>query len=132
MNRIVLVAILIIVFVGCKRDPFPKDGIKREKYIDVLVDVHIAESMFNDRKRFKIDSIESEALYMSVLEEHNVTSEQMLTTALYYSRNQKEYTKVWTDVLDKISILIEDQHAKEIVKTRTDSIRQPIKTEKVK
>ncbi|MDA3928291.1 MAG: DUF4296 domain-containing protein [Prolixibacteraceae bacterium] len=109
---LVLLSILLLIF-SCKRDPIPHDAIPRDKYVDVLVDVHIAEGMYNDRVRLKIDSVESTSLYMSVLEKHKVTEEEMLSTSLYYSRKQREYTKIYNDVLDKISMLIEDEKIKE-------------------
>lgn len=109
---LVLLSIIVLVF-SCKRDPIPHDAIPRDKYIDVLVDVHIAEGIYSDRVRLKIDSVESTSLYMSVLEKHKVTEDEMLSTSLYYSRNQREYTKIYNDVLDKISILIEDEKIKE-------------------
>ena len=109
MNKIILfVALLLMMLVSCKRDPIPGDAISREKYVDILVDVHIAESMYTNRNMLKMDTLKSNELYLAVLKKHKVTEEEMLTTSLYYSRNQKEYDKIYADVLSKISLLIED------------------------
>lgn len=110
MNKIILfAALLIMMFVSCKRDPVPRDAIQREKYVDILVDVHIAESIYKSRVMLKMDTLKSNELYLSVLKKYEVTEEEMLNTSLYYSRNQKEYDKIYAEVLSEISLLIEDQ-----------------------
>lgn len=97
---------------ACKRDPVPKDAIPREKFVDILVDVHIAESIFRDRVRINMDSIQSTQLYKLVLEKYDVTDDEMLLTSVYYSRNQKEYDKIYGEVLSKISMMIEEDNEK--------------------
>ena len=123
MKQFILVLFVFILVIGCHRDPLPRNAIKRDKFVDVLVDVHIAEGISTDRFRLKIDSIESTSLYLSVLEKHKVTEEQMLATTLYYSRHQREYKKIFTDVLDKLSILIEEENAKVELLLDIDSIQ---------
>lgn len=133
MNKLIALLILFLVFAGCRNDPEPKNAIKRDKYIDVLVDVHIAEAMYADRFRYKYDSVQSSALYLSVLEKYNVTEDQMLLTALYYSRNQREYKKVFTEVLDKISIKLDEENKiEEPLQVKTDTVNKPIKRKTLK
>ena len=120
-NKAFIFLVLIIVFIGCKRDPIPKEAIEREKFINVLVDVHIAEGIARDRFRLKIDSVESSSLYLAVLDKYQVSEDQMLLTSLYYSRHQREYKKIYTQVLDNISILLEEENTKEELVFDVDS-----------
>lgn len=113
----------LVLIVGCKRDPVPKDAIKTDKYIDILVDVHIAEALYAERTKIKIDSLQSGPLYLSVLEKHGVTEEEMLHTTMYYSRNQKEYKKIFTEVLDKLSIRLEELEQQE--ELNVDAVNAP-------
>ncbi|MFA9390796.1 MAG: DUF4296 domain-containing protein [Prolixibacteraceae bacterium] len=122
MNKLILITILLILVSGCKRDPLPKHAIPRDQFVDILVDIHIAEGMSQDRLRLKIDSIESTSLYLSILDKNNVSTEQMELTTLYYSRHQRDYKKIYTDVLDKISILIEEENTKKELIVNIDSI----------
>ena len=103
----VLLAI-ILLFLGCKRDPLPEGALDRKTFINVLTDIHIAEGMYSERHRLKLDSLESKSAYMSALKKYNVTEEEMLTTTLYYSRHPREYDKVFSEVLSKVSVLIEE------------------------
>lgn len=95
--------------VSCKRDPLPKDAIKKSKFIDVMVDVHLAESLIDSKTSHKMDSLDSRSLYLTVLKKHKVTEEQMVTTTLYYSRNPKEYDKVYVEILAKLNAMMEEK-----------------------
>lgn len=109
MKKLLLFIAVIIVVLSCKRDPVPKDAIPRDQFVNILVDVHIAEGIYRDRFRVKMDSIESAQLYQLVLDKYNVSEDEMFTTSIYYSRNQNEYDKIYAEVLSKISMLIEDE-----------------------
>lgn len=130
MKKIIYIFLLAGVLFACKRDPIPKNAINRAKFVDILVDVHIAEGLDLEKERLDVDSLFNGAsMYMSVLEKHGVTQDEMLITSLYYSRHQKEYKKIYTDVLDKLNIMIEELSMKQSLKIRTDSINTPGKKE---
>jgi hypothetical protein len=113
LGLIVGVLLSTLTFSGCKRDPIPKGALKKQKFEEVLLDVHLAEAISNNRRQYKMDSLQSDALYRAVLEKHGVTEEQMKTTILYYSRHPKEYDKIYSDVLSKISMMTEEREAKD-------------------
>lgn len=97
--------ILIVSFLvtGCIRDPKPAGTLDKETFIDVLIDVHIAESMCLEKKRLNMDSLDSRSLYLSVLKKYNVSEDKMLKTTLYYSRHPREYDKIFNEVLSRMS-----------------------------
>lgn len=131
MKRILLyIFILMFALLGCKRDPMPRNAIERDTFVNILVDVHLAEAISRDQYRLKLDSIESTSMYLAVLDKYMVSEAQMLATSLYYSRNQREYKKIYNDVLDKISMMIEDNNKAEEVIIDTDSVGN-VKTKKL-
>lgn len=105
-----IVILLLVILASCQRDPLPKNAIKQEKFVDVMVDIHLAQALYNDRIRIKMDSLRSDELYLSVLEKHGISEEEMNTTTLYYTRHPKKYDKVYSDVLTKISLLLEAEN----------------------
>lgn len=114
--RIIFLLTIVLLSMGCKRDPEPRKAIPREQYVDILVDVHLAEAMYRDRERLKIDSLESTPLYLATLKKHRVTEKQMLITTQYYIRNPKVYDKIYGEVISKISLMIEDENTnKEVI-----------------
>ncbi|MDA3815780.1 MAG: DUF4296 domain-containing protein [Prolixibacteraceae bacterium] len=107
--KIIITSLLfVLVLSSCQRDPLPKNAIERDKYIGVLVDVHIAQALYTDRLRINIDSIESEPLYMSVLDKHGVTEDEMAATTRFYTRNPRKFDKVYAEVLSQISLKLEE------------------------
>lgn len=109
MKKVVYALFFLVLLAACRTDPPPRKAIPREKYIDVLVDVHLAEAMYRDRFRLRADSLKSSPLYLLVLEKHGVSDDQMLQTTAYYSRHQKDYDKIYAEVLTKISLLTEEE-----------------------
>lgn len=114
-RKFILLFAFAMSLLSCRRDPVPRDAIDREQFVAILVDVHLSEAIYRDRSRIKLDSITSPELYLAVLEKHGVSEEQMLTTTLYYSRNQKEYDKIFGDVLSEISLLMEEKQGEKKV-----------------
>jgi len=110
MNKILLITIIVILFSGCKRDPLPSGSLDKKTFINVLVDIHIAEGMYAERVRIELDSLQSKSVYFSALKKNNVTEEEMLTTTLYYSRHPKEYDKIFNEVLSNISVMMEENN----------------------
>lgn len=108
MKHFILIALILVIVAGCKRDPKPKEALKDKVFIDVLVDIHIAEGIYSERNRLPIDSLKSELLFESVLKKYNVTEEEMVVTSLYYSRHPREYDKVYNEVLSKLSAMLEE------------------------
>jgi hypothetical protein len=108
IKKISFFLIIILVITGCWRDPMPSNAIDRKTFINVLVDVHIAEGMYLEKKQINLDSLQSKSIYLSVLKKYNVSEERMVATTLYYSRHTKEYDKIFTEVLSKISSMTEE------------------------
>jgi PBP1b-binding outer membrane lipoprotein LpoB len=108
MRNIVLFLLMVVLFSGCFRDSKPRNTLKHEKFVEVLTDIHIAEAMYLDRKRIELDSLQSKPAYLSVLKKHNVSEEKMLNTTLYFSRHPREYDKIYTEVVSRMGIMIEE------------------------
>lgn len=110
LTNLLLILFLLISY-SCKRDPIPKGAIDKKTFINVLTDVHLAEGMYAERHRLKLDSLSAKSNYLSALKKYGVTEEEMVITTLYYSRHPREYDKIFSEVLSKISILIEENNA---------------------
>jgi len=104
---IVCIMIVLIIVTGCLRDPKPSNTLKREKFIKVLTDMHIGESMFLEKNRIQLDTLQSKSIYLSVLKKYNVTEKQMEETTLYYSRHPREYDKIYTEVVSRMQSMNE-------------------------
>ena len=108
------ILLIVILFTACKRDPLPSNALSEKTFINVLVDVHLAEAMFQERTRLGMDSLQSRSVYLSALKKNGVTEEDMLATTLYYSRHPRDYDKIFTEVLSQISVMMEEGNPKEL------------------
>ncbi len=104
--KLAIVALLILGFSNCKRDPKPKEALSENQFIDVLVDIHISEGIYQTRTYLPDGmDIKTSDLYQAVLKKHNITNEQLIQTNLYYARNPKKFDHVYDKVLSKLKVL---------------------------
>lgn len=112
--RKILIAIaLLSAMTSCFRDPKPRNTLSREKFIEVLADIHIAEAVTQDRYRFGLDSLQSKDAYLSVLKKHKIEEQEMVNTTLYYSRHPREFDKIYTEVISRMERMSEEISRKE-------------------
>ena len=85
-----------------------KEFIEREVFVDILVDIHLADGVTNDRKfnrKFDADSID---VLSPILEKHQVTREMFDTTLVVYSQNPELFDQVYNDVLIKLNLMLDE------------------------
>jgi hypothetical protein len=108
IRNILIPFIAIFLLMGCVRDPKPKGLLKPEKFVDILVDIYIAEGFHMEKRRIDADSLNPKDLYISVLEKHAVSEERLKITTMYYARHPREYDKIYSEVNSRMSQMIED------------------------
>ena len=80
MKKIIVIVVLFTLALSCKNNPVPSDAIKKETFINILVDIHIAEGIYYEQMRIKYDSLGSTSMYLSILEKYKVSEKEMLIT----------------------------------------------------
>jgi len=102
--------IIAMVFLsGCDKPVYekPKKLISRNQMIDMLVDIHMAEAVFQNRQ-YKPDDViklKSEDYYYSVLKKYNAADSTFEKSLVYYGGLPKEFEKMYGKVLDKLHLL---------------------------
>jgi hypothetical protein len=109
-----ILILLALTFTACNRDEriTGKEFVKREVLIDVLVDIHLADGVTQDRKfsrKYEADSID---LLTPILEKYQVNRKMFDTTMYEYTRNPKLLDEVYNDVLIKLNVML-DENSKE-------------------
>jgi len=118
------VSLFILSATACHQDVVdkPKKLISRDKMIKILVDIHLAESVYQIRK-FDIAELKncSESdFYYSVLRLHHVADSTFENSLIYYSGKPKEFEKIYTRVLNRLN-----EMEQEIIKKK----QMPVNTE---
>ncbi len=93
----------------------PKNLIPQKKMVDMLADMHIANSMYLMKEYPNSDSLnfKSQDFYYSVLNKHEVTDTLFEKSLLYYMHYSKDYEKIYSKVLDKLSSMEQEYSIKE-------------------
>lgn len=112
-EKILITLAVLAAMSSCFRDPKPRNTLSREKFIEVLADIHIAEAVTQDRYRFGLDSLQSKDTYFSVLKKHKIEEQEMVNTTLYYSRHPREFDKIYTEVISRMERMSEEISGKE-------------------
>jgi hypothetical protein len=103
-----LLLITILFFSACKGGSKDQKGevIDEEKFIDILVDVHIADAILTtDFQRPNPDLYLPENFYFQVLNNHDISREDFDRSIEYYADDPAVLNKIYQKVSEKISIL---------------------------
>ncbi|MGW8315540.1 MAG: DUF4296 domain-containing protein [Bacteroidales bacterium] len=102
--------VALLIFTGClqkkniKGDAF----VEREVLVDMLVDIHLAEGVSNDRKfhhRFEADSVD---MLGPILQKYGVTRQKFDTTMYTYSRYPELMDEIYNEVLIKLNVMLDE------------------------
>ncbi len=91
---------LVVVTAGCDRDT-PKDLIEEDKYIDVLVEMHLlaaAKEIDDDEKRFQADQ-------KAILTYYGISLEQFQRSHTYYHRDMSRQMHRFGEVRSRLEDL---------------------------
>jgi hypothetical protein len=112
-------AIAFLAFSGCLQ----KKSIKGDQYVDretlvsVLVDMHLAEGVINDRKfqrRYEADSVD---VLIPIFEKYGITREMFDTTMFIYSKYPDLMDEVYNDVLIRLNVMLDENDREQEVST---------------
>jgi len=111
-----LVFILVMLLPACKKQESisGKAFVEREVMVDVLVDIHLADGVTNDRKfnrKYDVDSID---LLTPILEKHHITREMFDTTLVVYSQHPELFDQLYSDVLIKLSVMLDESDKEDL------------------
>jgi len=109
--------LLILLIAGCEKPIVekPKNLVSRDQMIEVITDLHIAESVQN-YQRYNSDPNKqfTEAdFYYSILHKHSLVDSVFEKSLLYYASYPKEYEKIYSRVLNRLSEIDEEQKLKQ-------------------
>ena len=106
--------ILALMLADCKREkPITgKEFIERDLLVDILVDLHMADAITQDRKFSRKIDADSVDIVSPLLEKYQVSRQMYDTTMYMYSRRPRLLDEVYNDVLIKLNVML-DENSKE-------------------
>lgn len=103
-KNVILLVILVVCYSCSWFDKARKEIIKKEKFINVLVDIHLADAVLSQEGLELLnDTLKVDLYYDDILKKHNISANQLKQTIAYYTNKPSEYNKVYEQVLEIIS-----------------------------
>jgi hypothetical protein len=119
IRKLPILLLLVLVFLsGClnKKEISGKAFVPQEVLVDVLVDIHLVDGITNDRRFYRrysqVDSID---VLGPILEKHHITLQEFDTTMYAYSRHPELLDQVYSEVLRKLNIMMDENDQEEEV-----------------
>lgn len=106
-----LLILSLIFSSGCARKKHikGKEYVEREVLVDILVDIHLVDGITNDRKFYRrYEHTDSIDLLGPILEKYSVTQAEFDSTLAEYSRHPQLLDKVYSDVLMKLNVMLDE------------------------
>ncbi len=106
-NKILLLIFIVVATVACDEPPIekPEHLIQHDKMINMMVDIHLAESAYLNRR--SQDSLVRESssadFYYSVLNEYQIPDSVFEKSFVYYASTPKKFEKMYRDVMNKLN-----------------------------
>ena len=100
------VILILIVFSSFACSNNSREGVlSNNDFVEILVDLHIYDSMYDVRSSVLNADNGSWELYTKVFEKHNCTIDDFKSSLKYYVNNPEEYNKVYDVVISKLQIM---------------------------
>ncbi len=105
-----ILLLLVLTLTACqeKKAITGKVFVKREVLVNMLVDIHLADGVTNDRvfhRRYDVDSID---ILSPILDKYEVTRQMFDTTIVVYTQNPELLDQVYNDVLIKLNVMLDE------------------------
>jgi hypothetical protein len=104
-----IMAVMVPVAVNCAKVGRTR-LIPEKKFIDLLVDIHVADALSDRNPRDTIvEVLDSASLYGAVFRKHAVTQGEFDTTMVYYSAHPEDFRKLYDVVLARLKMMEEEE-----------------------
>jgi len=108
-----LVLLVVISALSC-RGRSGRYVIPEKKFVDVLVDIHLADGMAMDNMRYNEKFLlDSASLYESVFNKHKVTRAQFDSTMQYYSAHPDDFQQMYNTLTARLKRMEDELKAKQ-------------------
>ncbi len=127
----ILLILALIFFVECNNSE-KEDIIEQDKFVDILVDIHIADALISNKGFYDGNLKDStKSYYNYVLKKHKVSRASFDKSMEYYSKDTENYLKLYDKVIAIISkqvpVSLHKESVYNIVQKAIDASKKPTK-----
>jgi len=109
MKKKIIILLIVVSLFACDKNIIekPENLIKEKQMIEMIVDIHLAESTFNIR-RYSDEALKNSSsanFYYSILDKYNVPDTTFEKSYVYYASKPKRFEKMYGEVMNKLNEL---------------------------
>ncbi len=100
--KYITIVFISVIFFNCNKQT--NDIIEKDKLVDILIDLHIADAVLSDKGYYDGNLKDSTSSYYNyILKKHNVSRASFDNSIKYYNQNGEDYIALYEQVSSKIS-----------------------------
>ena len=107
MKPVYLLIPFLFLFLSCEKQQVkkPESLIGKDKMIEMLTDIHIAEATLNNRRNqdSTLQNSSSADFYYSILEKYQVADTTFEKSFIFYASNPRDFEKMYRQVMNKLN-----------------------------
>jgi len=99
---------ILTLLISCtgKTNSVPSRIIPKDKMVDVLVDIHLAEAAADNHGFTKLEiNLIMASKYDTVFQKHEITYEQFTSSYSYYMNHPDELSDIYSEVVNKLTTM---------------------------
>jgi len=130
----ILFSLTLFFLFSCSRDKRPPNLIEEDRFIPLLVDIHLADGYLSSGPQIPDNlNYRGNGLYAAIFKKHGVDSSQFKKSFQYYSSHLEEMNLIYKTVVDQLKAkndsIIKMQAAAEMKKNKhqADSLAKAVK-----
>lgn len=137
MKNILFYLSLFLVLFSCSNNSKPDYLLPKEKMVELMTDVQVAEAYIKLKFTIVNDTIQnSDSIYAAILRKHGISKAVYDSNFAYYKRNPEKLQLIYEDVLIELSALDAKNEAEKKKDPIDSSLKEdpvsPIDTTKIK
>lgn len=118
MRKILIIGMAILMM-ACSSN-VPKGILPEKELIPVLVEIHLAESVFIQRYAMQVTRTNYlEDLYLSILKRHHLDQKKFEESILFYGKHPEIYKPIYDEVLNRLNEMHALAQAKDSIRTHS-------------
>ncbi|HKR04100.1 MAG TPA: DUF4296 domain-containing protein [Bacteroidia bacterium] len=104
-NFISILFLCSLAFASCskKEEKIPADIIPKDRMVQVLVDIHLAEARSQFNAPFDNSKNVKQAYYKFIFNKYKITYAQLMKSWSFYSEHPAIFTKIYDEVITELS-----------------------------
>jgi hypothetical protein len=117
---------MAIIVLACSNNRIPKGILSEKQITPVLVDLHLAEGVYNQRYVHPTTRENyPEDLYLSILKKYKLDRKVFEASVLFYGKHPDKYTIVYDEILNRLNEMSVKSRARDSIESRKPKV-QPI------